>query len=321
MFSKFPEIVAMPGVKELALSLALVISLGYGCTRNPQPVPTFDGERAFGYLEEQVAFGPRVPGSGPWSACRAYYCNFFTDLGLAVDSQVFDFLDPYSSRRLPLVNLIVPISSHKADADRIVLMAHWDSRPRTDYASDPPLKDHPIDGANDGASGVAVLMELALLLAQQPPPCHVDLVLVDGEDWGKPSDLDFYLLGSREFARRGIRDTYRFGIVIDMIGDKDQQIYREGYSERYHQELNDMIWSTAARLGITTFRDSVKHLIHDDHLSLCSGGVPTVDIIDFDYPYWHTEFDSPDKCSAESLANVGRVLIEIVYDPALWPKN
>ncbi len=299
--------------------LSAVVFLG--CTTTVAPPPPFDGERAMGYLEKQVAFGPRVPGSEPWRECRDWYYEFFTDLDLAVDSQVFDFLDPYSKKTLPLVNVIGRVESLDPDADRILLMAHWDTRPRTDFATDSSLLEEPIQGANDGASGVAVLMELANLMAQQPPPCHVDLVLADGEDWGKPGDLDYYLLGSREFGRRGIRETYRFGIVIDMIGDRDQQVYREGYSEQYMKPLNDMIFASAARLGITTFRDSVKYFVHDDHLSINASGVPAVDLIDFDYPYWHTEFDTPDKCSAEALSNVGRILLDVLYNPSLWPKK
>jgi Zn-dependent M28 family amino/carboxypeptidase len=245
--------------------------------------------------------------------------DFFGDLGLPVDSQAFGFMDPYSGKAVPLVNLIISIDGTRKNSDRIVLMAHWDSRPRTDYATDSLRREQPIDGANDGASGVAVLMELARLMVASPPPTDVDIVLVDGEDWGRAGDLDYYLLGSREFARRSIRGKYRFGLVIDMIGDSNQRILREGFSEIYCQDLNDLVFESAARLGIGSFVDSVGAPIHDDHLSLTSAGVPAVDIIDFDYDYWHTEYDTPDKCSAQSLSNVGKLLMEIVYRPELWP--
>ena len=106
-----------------------------------------------------------------------------------------------------------------------------------------------------------------------------------------------------------------------MIGDSGQQIYREGYSQMYNQPLTDLVWNTAAELGITTFRDTVRYLIHDDHLSLTSAGVPAIDIIDFEYPHWHTEMDTPDKCSPQSLANVGRVLAHIIYNVSSWPQK
>jgi len=300
---------------------AMALLLAVSCADKREPPPAFDGQKAYRYLIEQVDFGPRVPGSKASAECRDFFSNHFLGLGARVDSQAFTFFDPYSQTDIPLTNVIARYTGTGEAAEAVVLMAHYDSRPRTDYARDPKLKDKPIDGANDGASGVAVLMELGNLFAQKAPPCNVDLVLVDGEDWGKPRDLDYYLLGSREFARRGIREKYRFGIVIDMIGDSSQQLYREGYSDRSYRALNDAVWRAAARLGITTFRDTIKYTIIDDHLSLVSAGVPAIVIIDFDYPYWHTEFDTPDKCSPTALANVGRVLVEIIYNPSLWPKK
>jgi len=164
-------------------------------------------------------------------------------------------------------------------------------------------------------------MEMANLLTTQAHPCTVDLVFVDGEDWGEEGDHDAYMIGSREFARSGIRDRYKLGIVVDLVGDSQQQLYREGFSERYAGSLNDAVWDAAARLGVTTFIDSVKHSVLDDHLSLNAAGVMAIDIIDFDYPHWHTEFDTPDKCSAGSLANVGQVIAEMIYNPSLWPKK
>ncbi|MFQ6008849.1 MAG: M28 family peptidase, partial [Candidatus Zixiibacteriota bacterium] len=290
------------------------------CETRTDP-PPFDGRRAYQYLIQQVAFGPRVPGSEASAECRKFMLTHFVKLGGDIDSQVFTFSDPYSQTEIKMVNLIARFNAAITKSDRVILMAHYDCRPRTDYAHNRELKDMPIDGANDGASGVAVLMELANLFTQQTPPVAVDLVLVDGEDWGKVGDNEYYLLGSKEFVRHNIRGKYRFGVVIDMVGDSSQEIYREGYSEQFYRSLNDMIWRAAGRLGIASFRDSVKHSIIDDHLSLNSVGVPAVCLIDFDYPYWHTEFDTPDKCSAASLANVGQVLVEIIYNPSLWPKN
>ena len=307
-------------LNRILTALTLVIVL-MGCGQDMTP-PAFDGNRAYDYLNAQVDFGPRVPGTQAWKECREYYYHHFDSLGLEVDSQAFTFNDPYTGVDTPLVNIIVRYRGDPSDKKAVLLLAHWDSRPRTDFHSDSTLRDStPIDGANDGASGVAVLMELANLLATKPPKTNVDMVLADGEDWGKPSDPDYYCLGSRHFARQGIRGKYDFGIVIDMIGDRNQHIFREQISDRFAKPVNDMVWDVARDLGITTFGDTVLHHVIDDHLPLNVGGVPTVNIIDFDYPYWHTEFDTPDKCSPESLANVGRVLAEIVYRPSLWPKK
>lgn len=291
-----------------------------GCSGPVQP-PAFDGARAFGYLEQQVALGPRVPGTESSRACRDMFYRHFESTGLQVDSQAFTFFDPYSSVDTPLVNVMARYRGAGDDAPVMLLLAHYDSRPRTDYPTDTTLGDQPIDGANDGASGVAVLMELANLLKAQPPNCNLDLVLVDGEDWGRSGDSDYYLLGSREFARGDIRDVYLFGVVVDLVGDKNQQICRESYTDRFYQPINDMIWQTAALLEVKTFKEEIRHTIQDDHISIGAAGVPTALLIDFDYEHWHTEFDTPDKCSAESLANVGRVLAYIIYNTSLWPEN
>ena len=301
--------------------IVLLVGVSLSCNQTAVEAPSFDGDRAFAYLERQVTFGPRVPGSEAAEQCRQFYYELFDSLDVPVDTQNFDFLDPYSNKSLPLVNVVASVAGTDPEAGRIVLMAHYDSRPRAEYAVKPELRETPIDGANDGASGVAVLLELATLMARVRPPGSIDLVLVDCEDWGKPGDHDLYMIGSREFANRGIRGKYRFGIVVDMIGDKDQQIYREGYSQVYCRPVNDMVWKAAADLGITTFYDSVGQSILDDHLSLNASGVPTIDIIDFDYPFWHTEMDTPDKCSALALENVGKVLTKIIYDPSLWPSK
>lgn len=301
-------------------ALLLPALLLAACSDTRIEPPAFDGARAFGYLTDQVAFGPRVPGTEAWRLCREYYYAFFDSCGLAVDSQAFHFYDPYSHADVPLVNVIARHRGNPSDSTAVLLAAHWDSRPRTDHHSDSTRINEPIDGANDGASGVAVLMELARLIKEQPPSTNIDLVLLDGEDWGKSGDVDYYLLGSRHLAQTGIRGKYRFGIVVDMVGDRDQQIFREVYAERFSAPVTDMVWAVADSLGITTFIDSVKYSILDDHLPLSAGGVPTTVIIDFDYPYWHTEKDTPDKCAPESLSNVGRVLAKIIYNQSLWPK-
>ncbi|MDF1544600.1 MAG: M28 family peptidase [bacterium] len=309
-------------MRYLRLFIAMfAILVASGCSKKLVEPPQFDGKKAMEYLVAQVDLGPRVPASAASAACRALFENHLTEFGLSVDSQQFEFFDPYSKTNMTLTNFIGSETGDGTIEDRIVIMAHYDSRPRTDYAKNPDLRESPIDGANDGASGCAVLMELARAFKEKKPPGPVDLVFVDGEDWGRSGDHDLYMIGSREFSRRGIREKYRFGIVVDMIGDRDQQIYREMLSQRYAPAVNDMVWEAAGRLGVTTFIDSSKYQIQDDHLALNIGGVPTIDIIDFDYPYWHTEFDSPDKCSAEALTNVGKVVLEVIYNYSLWPQK
>jgi Zn-dependent M28 family amino/carboxypeptidase len=271
------------------------------------------------YLRDQVAFGPRVPATPAAEACRDYFNRHFSDLGMELDSQMFTFYDPYSGRDIPLVNVIARYRCAEDNQPTLLLMAHWDSRPRTDYHSDTTLRHLPLDGANDGASGVALLMEVANLVSEKDPGCNIDFVLVDGEDWGKPGDTEYYLLGSKHFAKSSVRDQYEFGVVVDLVGDSDQRFLREGFSERYFPELNDMFWAVADTLDVTTFYDSTTTQIFDDHLSVGAVGVPTIAIIDFEYDHWHKETDTPENCSAEALANAGRVLTYVVYNQSVWP--
>lgn len=292
-----------------------------GCRSHPVSPPDFNGDRAFGYLKDQVAFGPRVPGTDAWANCRRYAIDHLTKAGLTVDTQSFSVKDPYSSRDLRLVNILAHLRNPQNAEPPVLLVAHYDSRPRAEEAVDSSLRQTPIAGANDGASGVAILMELANSFQERPPTVNVDLLLVDGEDWGKPGDLDSYLLGSKQFARAGLSGRYRFALVLDMVGDARQEIFREGYSEQYQKSLNDMVWGVAKQLGVPTFHDTIRHSVIDDHLPLNVAGLPAIDLIDFDYPYWHTELDTPDKCSPQSLANVGRVIACIAYNQYVWPKK
>ncbi len=311
------EIVAVKSVlRPFLMIVALALS---SCGRATVTPPSFDGPRAFGLLKAQVDLGPRVPGSPASVAARSLYRSHFEAAGLQVDSQKVSFVDPYSGDTIPLVNLIARMNPNAED--RIIIAAHYDCRPRGERAHDTTKRSLPIDGANDGASGVAVLLEMANLFKAQAPSAGVDLLLLDGEDWGMSGDLDYYSLGSKAFVRSSLVKKYRFGIVLDMIGDKDQQIYREGYSEQFAKHINDLVWSVAAQLRVATFKDSVNHKVIDDHLPLNVIGIPSVNLIDFDYSYWHTELDTPDKCSAEALANVGKVVAHIAYNQKLWPKK
>jgi hypothetical protein len=277
-------------------------------------VPDFNGQRAFGYIEKQVMFGPRVPGSDNSARCREYLIDFFDSLGASVDTMRFIHTDKFSGKQIPMVNVIARFYGTDTDStNRYLLAAHYDSRPRAEYDPDSTKRENWIDGANDGASGIAVLMEFANLIAEHKPRANIDIVLLDGEDYGPPGHLDEYFLGAREMVRRDIKGRYKFAVIVDMIGDKDLNICREEFSNRYSPQITDWLWKTAKELGETSFIDSVGYAIHDDHLSFMTIGLPATVIIDFDYKYWHTTHDTPDKCSPESLASVGRVVTTFLY--------
>jgi glutaminyl-peptide cyclotransferase len=279
-------------------------------------IPAFSGKDAFAFLLRQTSFGPRNPGSQGHSSCLDYLNA--TLLGVADQVRLQDFTSPgYDGTQLHLTNVV---ASFRPDlANRILLCAHWDTRPRAEHDENKSLRDRPIIGANDGASGVAVLLQIATLLKKSPPPVGVDIVLFDGEDYGKEGDTDRYLLGSRYFASNLDRNAMpRFGILLDMIGDTFLEIPREQNSMRFAPDIMDMVWSKAQELGVFQFLDAPGEEIMDDHLPLNQAGVKTIDLIDFDYPdqtnrYWHTHQDTPEHCSPESLEAVGSVLMNVLF--------
>jgi glutaminyl-peptide cyclotransferase len=273
--------------------------------------PEFDGAKAFGYLKAQTDFGPRNPNSTGHQKCLDYIAGELSRDAENVSRQNFTHRG-YGGEVLKLTNVFGSFNNRATD--RILLLAHWDTRPRSDEEKDPAKQDRPILGANDGASGVAVLLEIARLLKQTPPPIGVDILFVDGEDYGKSHDLESYFLGSRYFMKvKSENYRPRFAILLDMVGYRDLQIPMEQNSITFAPEAVELIWSTAEKLGVTQFINVPGEQISDDHVPLNSGGLPTVDIIDFQYPYWHTTQDTPDKCSAESLEAIGKVLMNVIY--------
>lgn len=314
------------------LNTIIVLLIFYGCTEQRQKVetpniqqskiiqhkiPQFDKSRAFDYLLAQTNFGPRYPGSVGHQKCLDFLQRELQKHADRVDLQTFT-TDGYDRQVLKLTNVIA--SFNRNSTKRILLAAHWDTRPRADQDADPKKHKQPILGANDAASGVAVLLEIARHLKEQLPPIGVDIVFFDGEDYGKEGDLKKYLLGSKHFAKNyQIGSQPLFGILLDMIGDKQLIIRKEPNSIKYAPDIVELVWTTAHNLGIGQFSDEIQNPVMDDHLPLNEIGIRTIDIIDFDYPdesnrYWHTTEDTPDKCSPESLEAVGKVLLHVIYN-------
>ena len=276
-----------------------------------------DGERAFGYLVEVCDFGPRRSGSDALERLRQRVVEHFTQHGAEVERQAFDAQHPLSGQPVKMVNVV---ARWRPEAKRrIVIGAHYDTRPFPDLDPDEEIRTKgDFIGANDGASGVALFMELAHHLANWPTPSGVDLVLFDGEELVFDEQGE-YFLGSTHFARqyRDRRPAYRYtmGVVVDMIADADLAIYQEEHSLQLAPQLVRDLWSTARKLGIREFVPRRGHRVRDDHLPLnLIADIPACNLIDFDYPHWHTAGDTPDKCSAESLTKVGWVLLEWLRD-------
>lgn len=279
-------------------------------------IPAFSGARAFEFLVRQTRFGPRNPGSSGHTSCREFLANEMRKYADEVRLQEFSHRG-YQGERLELTNVIASFNAQAAS--RILLCAHWDTRPRAENDENKARRHEPIIGANDGASGVAVLLELASLFKERPPQVGVDLVLFDGEDYGLEGDIASYLLGSRYFAaHKPVDYSPRFGILVDMVGDKFLDVPKEQHSVKYAPDVLEMVWSKARELGYAQFTDEVGELITDDHLPLNEVGIKTIDLIDFNYPdptnrFWHSHKDIPENCSAESLEAVGTVLTHVVY--------
>ncbi|HEV3121766.1 MAG TPA: M28 family peptidase [Isosphaeraceae bacterium] len=310
------SLVALGLVACVALALALFPNLRTTMAElqpAPRPAP-IDGDRAYGYLKTICAIGPRPAGSEANTRQRDMVADHFKKHGAQVREQPFQARDPLSGNAVSMVNLIG--SWFPDRTERVLISAHYDTRPYHDRDPDP--KRAPFIGANDGASGVALLMEMAHHMNDLPTPWGVDLVLLDGEElvYGTNAAIDDYFLGSKHFAktykseRRSPknRSHYVAGFVLDMVGDRDLKIDQEQYSLELADRLVREVWSVAQRLGATSFKHQRGTAVYDDHLPLNDGGIPTIDLIDFDYPQWHTSQDLPEFCSGKSLAEVGRVL-------------
>ena len=271
----------------------------------------FDGSRALGYVERQLAFGPRIPntaghrGAGDWLAA---------ELAARADTVIVQGWTHVTARgdTLALRNFFARFRPEATE--RVLFLAHWDTRPLADRSANLAAQRQPVPGANDGASGVAVLLGIADALTTRAPAVGVDLLFVDGEDWGDFGDSTESLIGSRYFAANlppGYQPLY--GVLFDMVGDKDLQLHWEGYSQAYAPEVVQRVWAYADRLGYgRVFLPGVRHTLVDDHVPLQEAGLRVIDVIDFDYPYWHTTEDTFDKVSASSLKIVGDVAIALV---------
>jgi glutaminyl-peptide cyclotransferase len=274
----------------------------------------FDGAQAYEYLKQLCAIGPRPSGSPGMEKQQQLLAKYFADpsIGGSVEFQRFRVRHPQDGSWVPMANLIV--RWHPERLDRVLLCAHYDTLPY-------PLMDRNnprgvFVGANDNAGGVAILMQLARDIASLPTDYGIDFLLLDGEEFLFSPQGRFFL-GSEYFARQYVAKKpeyhYRWGVLLDMVGDADLTIYQERNSLWWSdtRPLVERIWGTAARLGVREFVPEPKHEVQDDHLMLHNiGHIPCIDVIDFDYPAWHTQGDVPERCSPLSLAKVGWVIRE-----------
>lgn len=292
-----------------------------------QPV-TFNADSAYEFVARQVAFGPRVPGTPAHAACASWLTAKLKQYGALVTEQNFK-ARTYDNVTRNGTNIIATYNpDHKK---RILLMSHWDSRPFADHDPDESLQNTPIDGANDGASGVGVLLELARQFQQNNPNIGVDIIFFDLEDWGPPTELnmsneEYWGLGAQYWSKNPHIFGYQaaYGILLDMVGAKGAFFSKEYFSMQYAGFVVDKVWKVAEKLGYGTQFVNIKvGGVTDDHIPVNKyANIPTINIIHLDtsskngtfYDYWHTVGDDLSQIDKTSLGIVGEVVGAVVYN-------
>jgi glutaminyl-peptide cyclotransferase len=305
----------------MRFGLVTAVLLIGACQETQVPVgptpgrPRFDGDAAMALVRAQVDFGPRVPGTEGHRMQLEWMVQRLDSLAPEVAVDTFSHVTT-AGDSLTLFN----VSAHfRPEATRrILLLAHWDTRPRSDQADNPADQDTPVPGANDGASGTAVLLHLAELLAETEPPMGIDLLLVDGEDYGP--GVDDMVLGAERYASTldEVNPQPVYGVLLDLVGDVDPLFLQEDYSVQLANVVVQKVWRAAERLGYAEyFPNRVGNRVFDDHVPLNEAGLPTANVIDLEYgpdnSYWHTPEDTPDRVSAVTLGMVGEVVTELIY--------
>ena len=292
-----------------------------------QNVPAFDADSAWVFVENQVKFGPRVPNSEAHVACGNYLTSELKRFGAQVYEQEAT-LTAYNGTQLKAKNIIG--SFNPENSKRVLLFAHWDSRPYADHDKDPANHKKPIDGADDGASGVGVLLEMARQFSIKSPAIGIDIIFFDAEDYGTPEFVKEYkentwCLGAQFWAKNPHVKGYKadFGILLDMVGAKNASFFKEATSMRYAPQIVELVWSTARDLGYGKFFINAEGgAITDDHQYVILGrNIPCIDIIYTDPesdngfgPHWHTQNDTMDNIDRETLKAVGQTVLQVVYN-------
>lgn len=289
----------------------------------PEPVrPAFDADSAYYFVERLVAFGPRVPNTQAHLRAGDWLSERLESYGWEVMEQGV-VIPAFDGTPLNARNIFARLNPDKED--RMLLLAHWDSRPWADEDPDPAKRGDPVPGANDGASGTGVLLEIARQLAMQGSEAGVDILLVDAEDWGSHDHEDSWALGARYFAENPPVAGYSpsGAILLDMVGSPDAQFGYEYFSSRANPSLQQKVWARADALGYgTLFHTGFGGAITDDHVELIKRGIPAIDIIDYRQssayqgfdPVWHTTSDDMANISRETLRAVGETVISVISD-------
>lgn len=283
----------------------------------------FSGDSAYAYVARQVEFGPRVPGTASHDACVEWLVGTLRGFGADTVMIIGTETTAWNGDRLPVRNILARFKGTSASRP-ILLAAHYDTRPWADEDSDPDARLHPFDGANDGASGVGVLLEIARNIGKEQTTVPVDILLTDVEDYGSSGFDSSWCLGAQQFAGDlpyAPGDMPRWGILLDMVGGHDAHFPREYFSVQYASVPTAKVWDVAGKLGLRNrFPMSMGGAITDDHIPLTAAGIHTTDIIESANsqtgsfpPSWHTREDNLSNIDATTLSDVGRTVLNVVY--------
>ena len=316
----------------ILISIAAFTACGQtnNSTKKEKPkvnVPTFSADSSYVYTAEQVAFGPRVPNTQSHVDCGNYLASKLQSFGATVQEQNA-ILTTYDGIKLNAKNIIG--SFQPENKNRILLFAHWDTRPFSDRDPNPENHRKPIDGANDGAGACAVLLEVARHIGIQQPSIGIDIIFFDAEDWGVPSfdeenqnlSNSGYCLGSDYWARNAKTYNARYGILLDMVSAPGARFYKEYYSSQMAPNIIRKVWEAAQICGYGQFFINANgSAVEDDHISVMRHlNIPCINIIHYDPntehnfgAYWHTQEDNMDNISKETMQAVGQTLLHVIY--------
>ena len=296
----------------LRLAALATLAAACGAGSGPPPAREFDGKQALAYVVTQVGFGPRVPGRPGHAAMAHWLDSMARGRADSVTLQTW-WHHTATDDSIAMTNVLAQFNVKAAQ--RVLYLAHWDTRPRADNDPQPANRNTPIPGADDGGSGVAILLGVADALKKLPPDVGVDLLFVDGEDYGSfgPPRVDV-LIGASYYAAHPVAAARPvFAILFDMVGHANLKLPIESNSQIAAPDIVDRVWSVAAALGYShIFTRTTSGGITDDHIPLIDAGMRAIDLIDINYPYWHTIQDTPDKESAASLEAVGNTAVAVI---------
>lgn len=292
--------------------VAVVLQVGcYRPTLSPTRPPSFDQERAFTLLKDVCSVGPRNHGSEGKLKAEKWIQEKLKEAGAEVSVHELTYNGKQSESSETFRNIIGRI--RPSELRRVMVGTHYDTRSWADRDPRVELRSTPISGANDGASGLAVMLEMARAWKVDPPPVGVDLIFFDGEEFGRSNDvIEDHMVGSDAYMRDHPDYRPEWGVVLDMVGDSSLRIPKERLSAARACKAVRRIWEAAERVGSTAFADGFSRHIWDDNGPFIDRGVPVALLIDFDYRWFHTTEDLPDKCSADSLGQVGRAVMEAI---------